>query len=115
MPLAAPLMMATRSPATDDHPFNVSAVRAAGPAEKLVPFVITERGTARPGDPVLGGGVVLSTDQNTRFALDPATGSTKAKVDLGDGTTRFATPSLSNDGHAYVGTQRGLLVIVATS
>jgi aminomethyltransferase len=38
----------------------VAAVRAAGPAEKLVPFVITERGTARPGDPVLGGGVVTS-------------------------------------------------------
>jgi aminomethyltransferase len=38
----------------------VSAVREAGPAEQLVPFVITERGTARPGDPVVGGGVVTS-------------------------------------------------------
>jgi aminomethyltransferase len=38
----------------------VHAVREAGPAEKLVPFVITERGTARPGDPVIGGGVVTS-------------------------------------------------------
>jgi aminomethyltransferase len=38
----------------------IAAVRAAGPAEKLVPFVITERGAARPGDPVLGGGVVTS-------------------------------------------------------
>jgi aminomethyltransferase len=38
----------------------VSAVREAGPAEQLVPFVITERGSARPGDPVIGGGVVTS-------------------------------------------------------
>jgi outer membrane protein assembly factor BamB len=68
-----------------------------------------------PGSPIIGGGVVLSTDQNTLYALDIATGSTKAKVDLGDGTTRFATPSLSNDGHVYVGTQHGKLVIIATS
>jgi len=38
----------------------VSAAREAGPAEQLVPFVITERGTARPGDAVVGGGVVAS-------------------------------------------------------
>jgi aminomethyltransferase len=38
----------------------VSAVREAGPAEQLVAFVITERGAARPGDPVIGGGVVTS-------------------------------------------------------
>ena len=38
----------------------VSAVREAGPAELLVPFVITERGAARPGDLVIGGGVVTS-------------------------------------------------------
>ena len=35
-------------------------MREAGPAEQLVPFVITERGSARPGDPVIGGGVVTS-------------------------------------------------------
>ncbi len=38
----------------------VAAVRAAGPAQKLVPFVITERGAARAGDRVIGGGVVAS-------------------------------------------------------
>jgi aminomethyltransferase len=38
----------------------VRAVRTAGAAEKLVPFVITGRGTARPGDRVIGGGVVTS-------------------------------------------------------
>ncbi len=39
----------------------VAAVREAGPAELLVPFVVPERGVvARPGDQVLGGGVVSS-------------------------------------------------------
>jgi aminomethyltransferase len=38
----------------------VAAARAGGTAELLVPFVITDRGAARPGDPVLGGGVVAS-------------------------------------------------------
>jgi outer membrane protein assembly factor BamB len=92
-------------PCTD----GVRAVRVSGTS-------LTPTWHAKPpGSPIVGGGVVLSTDQSTLFALDPATGSTKAKVDLGDDTTRFATPSLSNDGHVYVGTQRGLLVIIATS
>jgi aminomethyltransferase len=39
---------------------SVAAVRAAGPSELLVPFVIQGRGAARPGDPVIGGGVVTS-------------------------------------------------------
>ncbi len=38
----------------------VAAVRASGPAELLVPFVVTDRGAARPGDLVIGGGVVSS-------------------------------------------------------
>jgi aminomethyltransferase len=38
----------------------VEAVRAAGPTERLVAFVITDRGAARPGDAVVGGGVVTS-------------------------------------------------------
>ncbi len=38
----------------------VRAVREAGPAERLVPFVITGGGAARPGDAVTGGGVVTS-------------------------------------------------------
>ncbi|MGA2007490.1 MAG: glycine cleavage system aminomethyltransferase GcvT [Solirubrobacteraceae bacterium] len=39
---------------------SVAAVRAAGPSELLVPFVIQGRGAARPGDQVIGGGVVTS-------------------------------------------------------
>jgi glycine cleavage system T protein (aminomethyltransferase) len=38
----------------------VAAVRAAGPAEKLVAFEIQGPGIARQGNPVLGGGVVTS-------------------------------------------------------
>jgi aminomethyltransferase len=38
----------------------VAAVRAAGPAERLVPFVIRDGGIARQGDAVAGGGVVTS-------------------------------------------------------
>jgi outer membrane protein assembly factor BamB len=69
------------------------------------------------GSPVIGGGVVLTVDaaSGTLFALDPATGAVKAKTALGDATTRFATPAMSADGHVYVGTQHGHLVIVSTS
>ena len=38
----------------------VAAVRTAGPKEKLVAFVIDGPGIARPGNPVVGGGVVAS-------------------------------------------------------
>jgi aminomethyltransferase len=38
----------------------VTAARAAGPAEKLVPFTIEGPGIARPGNPVVGGGQVTS-------------------------------------------------------
>jgi aminomethyltransferase len=38
----------------------VAAIRAAGPAQRLVPFVIDGPGIARAGNAVLGGGVVTS-------------------------------------------------------
>ena len=38
----------------------VRATREAGPAEKLVPFVMTAGGLARQGNPVIGGGEVTS-------------------------------------------------------
>jgi aminomethyltransferase len=38
----------------------VRAAREAGTAEKLVPFVLTGPGVPRPGNPVVGGGVVTS-------------------------------------------------------
>ena len=39
---------------------SVAAARAAGPAEKLVPFTIEGPGIARAGNPVVGGGEVTS-------------------------------------------------------
>ncbi|HWE34005.1 MAG TPA: glycine cleavage system aminomethyltransferase GcvT [Solirubrobacteraceae bacterium] len=38
----------------------VAAARAAGPAERLVPFIVDGPGIARQGNPVRGGGVVTS-------------------------------------------------------
>ena len=38
----------------------VRAVREAGPAERLRPFRLTGPGIPRPGNPVIGGGVVTS-------------------------------------------------------
>ncbi len=38
----------------------IAAVRAAGPPEKLVPFVLEGPGIPRPGNGVVGGGVVTS-------------------------------------------------------
>ena len=42
----------------------VAAARAAGPAERLVPFVIRDGGIARQGNPIAGGGVVTSGTQS---------------------------------------------------
>ena len=64
----------------------VSAAREAGPAEQLVPFVITERGTARPGDAVVGGGVVTS-------------GTFSPSLEIGIGMAYLASE------HAAVGTE----------
>jgi aminomethyltransferase len=38
----------------------VRAVREAGPAERLRPFKLTGPGIPRPGNPIVGGGVVTS-------------------------------------------------------
>jgi outer membrane protein assembly factor BamB len=90
---------------------GVRAVRVSG-------ATMTPSWHAKPaGSPVFAGGAVLSVDagSGTLYALDPASGATKSTVSLGDSTTRFATPAVGDDGHAYVGTTHGLLVIVATS
>jgi glycine cleavage system T protein (aminomethyltransferase) len=39
---------------------SVRTVRESGPEEKLMPFRLTGRGIPRPGNPVVGGGVVTS-------------------------------------------------------
>ncbi len=90
---------------------GVRAVRVNGDT-------MTPTWQAKPaGSPVVAGGAVLTVDpgSGTLYALDPASGATRAKVTLGDPTTRFATPAVGDDGHAYIGTAHGSLVIVATS
>jgi aminomethyltransferase len=77
----------------------IAAVRSAGPAEKLVPFVIEGPGIPRPGNPVIGGGVVTSgtfspsLEKGIGMAYVPresATVGTRIEIDV-RGTARPAT------------------------
>ncbi len=93
-------------PCTD----GVRAVRVSGSA------MTTLWHASAPGSPVVGNGVVLTTTTGgTLYALDPSSGAVKAKTSLGDSITRFGTPALSADGHLYMGTATGHLVVVQTS
>jgi aminomethyltransferase len=76
----------------------VAAARAAGPAQKLVPFSIEGRGIARPGNAVVGGGLVTSgtfspcLEQGIGLAYVPATSAqpgTGIEIDV-RGTIRSA-------------------------
>ena len=73
-------------------------MRAAGPAEKLVAFVIEGSGIARQGNPVSGGGVVTSGTFSpclergigmAYVAAEQAQPGTKFEIDV-RGTTRDA-------------------------
>jgi aminomethyltransferase len=76
----------------------IAKTRAAGPSEKLVPFVITGPGIARQGNPVIGGGEVTSgtlspsLDQGIGMAYVPiekAEPGTPLEIDV-RGRTRSA-------------------------
>lgn len=70
---------------------------------------------APPGSPIVVAGTVLSTDRSgTLYGLDASTGAVRWRTGLGDSLTRFATPAAATDGYLYVGTEHGMLVIVAT-
>jgi outer membrane protein assembly factor BamB len=56
--------------------------------------------------PVVGGGAVWSLASDTLFAIDPATGKTKASVAVGS-LPHFASPTLWN-GLVFVGTMSGV-------
>src|SRR3712207_8666973 len=69
----------------------VRAVREAGPAERLRPFRLTGPGIPRPGNPVVGGGVVtsgtLSPCLEVRLGMayllaDPAQPGTEIEIDV---------------------------------
>jgi aminomethyltransferase len=78
---------------------HVAATRAAGPAQKLVAFVIDGPGIARQGNPIAGGGVVTSgtfspsLERGIGMAYVPADCAepgTSLKIDV-RGTERAAT------------------------
>jgi aminomethyltransferase len=66
----------------------VRAARAAGPAERLVPFVIDGPGIARQGNPVVGGGVVTSGTMSP--SLGVGIGMAYVPADRAEPETRFA-------------------------
>ncbi len=66
------------------------------------------------GSPVIGGQTVYSLDPagGVLYALDAATGEVRATLSVGT-TSRFATPTLSND-RVFVGTLTGVLAVVGS-
>ena len=65
------------------------------------------------GSPIVGGQTVYSlSGDGTLYALDSATGKTRATVAVGQ-ISRFATPTLSNN-HVYVGTLNGVTAVIAS-
>jgi hypothetical protein len=52
---------------------------------------------------------VTDTDRGVLYALDPATGAPRARIDVGQ-LPHFASPTLVGE-HAYVGTSSGVVAI----
>jgi outer membrane protein assembly factor BamB len=67
--------------------------------------------TAAGESPVVGGGVVWSLASGQLFAIDPATGKTKASIAVGS-LPHFASPTLWN-GMVFVGTMSGVFAVKA--
>jgi len=63
------------------------------------------------GSPVVGGGAVWAMDYfgGELYALDPATGATKAQIQIGRAPT-FASPTLMGD-QVFVGTLSGVVAV----
>ena len=64
------------------------------------------------GSPVIGGGAVWWVDYfgGELYALDPATGATKAQIYLGSATPTFTSPTVVGD-QAFVGTTKGVVAV----
>jgi outer membrane protein assembly factor BamB len=65
--------------------------------------------TAAGDSPVVGGGAVWSLASGQLFAIDPATGKTKASIAVGS-LPHFASPTLWN-GLVLVGTTSGVFAV----
>lgn len=63
------------------------------------------------GSPVVGGGAVwvVEYDAGVLYALDPATGTVRQQVSVGQ-APHFASPTLSG-GRAYIGTHDGVVAV----
>lgn len=63
------------------------------------------------GSPTVGGGAVwvTDTDGGVLYALDPATGAPRARIDVGE-LPHFASPTLVGE-RAYLGTSSGVVAI----
>ena len=66
---------------------------------------------AAGGPPVIGGGIVWTASGGRLYALDPATGSTKASISVGT-LPHFVSPTLW-DGLVFVGTMSGVFAVKA--
>jgi aminomethyltransferase len=78
----------------------VRATRAAGPAERLVPFVIDGPGIARQGNPVVGGGEVTSGTMSP--CLGAGIGMAYVPVDRAEPDTRLTIDVRGREREAIV-------------
>jgi outer membrane protein assembly factor BamB len=85
--------------------------RAVRIAADGTPKVVWRAKVGASGSPVVGGGAVWVTDYDNGvlYALDPASGAVRAKLDTG-ALPHFASPTLAGD-HAYLGTMDGVVAI----
>ena len=75
------------------------------------PHTLWHADVSAAGSPVVGGGAVWAVDYDggTLYALNPASGSVRAKVNIGT-APHFASPTLSGS-RAYVGTLDGVVAV----
>jgi len=78
----------------------VRAAREAGPAERLVPFVIDGPGIARQGNPVVGGGEVTSGTMSP--SLGVGIGMAYVPAERSEPETRFEIDVRGKRRHAIV-------------
>jgi polyvinyl alcohol dehydrogenase (cytochrome) len=75
------------------------------------PHILWHADASAAGSPVVGGGAVWVVDYKggVLYALDPATGATKAQIAIGT-APHFASPTLSGN-RAYIGTLGGVVAV----
>lgn len=76
------------------------------------PQVLWKSTVPAEGSPVIGGGAVWAVDYfgGELYALDPATGSTKAQIYLGSACPTFTSPTIVGN-QVFVGTTKGVVAV----